>query len=186
MSVDIDLENARKEVQRKVGRNLMLYQQIEHMLKFLVENAKLSGSSIDEFSNYRETRKHSVKTKSMGLVVDPFLETMFPSSEGASSSVEDEKSHVFEFSFSIEESDTLNKNSKRLDLSGIISDRNDLVHHFTQIFKSPDTVEGWLEIDSYLESKRDKLMPEYKLLQNLIKNLQEDRKELAERLQDEV
>ena len=44
---------AKDAVQRKIGRNLLLYQQIEGYLKFVLANARASGS-LNELAQFRE------------------------------------------------------------------------------------------------------------------------------------
>ncbi len=38
MEAKIELEKAKNEVLRKIGRNMLLFQQLEQMLKYLIAN----------------------------------------------------------------------------------------------------------------------------------------------------
>lgn len=40
----MELEEARNEVFRKVGRNMLLFQHVEHLLRFLIANGQVSGN----------------------------------------------------------------------------------------------------------------------------------------------
>mgnify|MGYP003625409837 CR=1 len=41
----MQLKDLVADVLRKIGRNMMLFQQLEHLLKFIVANGNLSGYS---------------------------------------------------------------------------------------------------------------------------------------------
>jgi hypothetical protein len=58
MGLGDDLEKAKKEVLRKIGRNMLLFQQVEHMLKFLIANGPFSGGIGDIKAN-KEQRAES-------------------------------------------------------------------------------------------------------------------------------
>ena len=50
---EMELEKAKNEVLRKIGRNMLLFQQVEYMLKFLITNGTVSGY----ISEVRENQK---------------------------------------------------------------------------------------------------------------------------------
>jgi hypothetical protein len=58
MESDVELENVRNEVLRKIGRNMLLYQQVEHMFKYLVANGRIEGYA----SKLKANHKRRVKT----------------------------------------------------------------------------------------------------------------------------
>jgi len=39
----MELEKAKNEVLRKIGRNMLLFQKLEQMLKYLITNGKVAG-----------------------------------------------------------------------------------------------------------------------------------------------
>ena len=61
---------AKDAVQRKIGRNLLLYQQIEGHLKFVLANARASGT-LNELAQFREDRSRKITKQMLGLLVDP-------------------------------------------------------------------------------------------------------------------
>lgn len=43
MNLPAEIEKIKNEVQRKIGRNLLLFQQVEHIIKWLVANKRIEG-----------------------------------------------------------------------------------------------------------------------------------------------
>ena len=76
MEISVELEKLKDEVLLKIGRNVMLLQQMEHMLKCLVINGKLSGYP-SELKTIQEQRKATIHNQTMGQVVGQFLENTF-------------------------------------------------------------------------------------------------------------
>ena len=56
MQSEAELEGAKNEVWEKIGRNVLLFQQMEHMLKFLVTHGEVA-SYISEPSTNQEHRE---------------------------------------------------------------------------------------------------------------------------------
>lgn len=65
---------AKDEVLRKIGRYMLLFQQVERMLKFIITNGTLSGH-VSELLKKREQQAKSVHKQTMGQLVGQFLET---------------------------------------------------------------------------------------------------------------
>jgi len=67
----------KNEVMRKIGRNVLLYQQVEHILKYLVANGRISGD-VSTIKSRHEIKKESVAKKTMGAVAGDFLPKFLP------------------------------------------------------------------------------------------------------------
>jgi len=80
MEINVELEKLKNEVLRKIGRNVMLFQQMEHLLKFLVANGT-SSAYASELKTNHEQRTATIYKKTMGKVVGEFLENTFSPSE---------------------------------------------------------------------------------------------------------
>ena len=64
---EMGLRAAKDEVLRKTGRNMLLFQQVERMLKFLITNGTLSGHA-SELLKKREQQAESINKQTMGAV----------------------------------------------------------------------------------------------------------------------
>ena len=67
MESQIELEKAKNEVLRKIGRNVLLFQQMEKLLKFLIVNGKVAGYA-GEIKAKIEQRAATINKKTMGHV----------------------------------------------------------------------------------------------------------------------
>ena len=70
------LEELKNEVLRKIGRNVILYQQLEVMLKLLVSNGNLAGYVCD-LQLIKEQKKKKVMRQTLGHVAGQFLENTY-------------------------------------------------------------------------------------------------------------
>ena len=94
MEVNIQLEDLIREVQRKLGRNVILFQQIEHMLKYMLihQDIKFFRAQGEMKSNLQE-RKNTFVNQTLGNVAKHFVENSFTTYEqGDDNSVSDEAS----------------------------------------------------------------------------------------------
>jgi len=73
MDSEVELEKARNEVLRKIGRNMLLFQQMEHMLKYLVAHGQVSGN-IGELRSNQEQRAERVRKQTMGMLAGQYLD----------------------------------------------------------------------------------------------------------------
>ena len=172
MEINVELEKLKNEVLRKIGRNVMLFQQMEHLLKFLVANGTSSGYASELKTNH-EQRTATIHKKTMGQVVGEFLENTFSPSEETTNEPKEET--WFSFLSSIE-CDDLFYEERRKTLESLTAERNYLVHHLLSKwdFKS---FESTKEIEPYLDQLREKIVPEIEFLQSQVKAMQEAWKE---------
>ena len=73
MESEVELEKVKNEVLRKIGRNMILFQQMERMLKYLITNGNVSGY-ISEIKANKEQRAETIHKQTMGQLVGQFLE----------------------------------------------------------------------------------------------------------------
>lgn len=172
----MELEKAKNEVLRKIGRNLVLFQQVEHMLKYLIANGQFSGN-IGEIKANKEQRAESVRKQTMGMLAGQYLDEIHLGSEENSENQKELKEAYMSFSFKVEY-DSAYYETRKQALASIIDDRNDLIHHLLPKF-NPSSINSCLEIDQYLDRQREKLLPELDVLKNIVENLQEGNKTLA-------
>ena len=173
-----DLDELRNEVLRKVGRNVVLFQQFEVMLKFLVTNGRLSGYVLD-LEGIKAQQKAKVMKQTLGQVASQFLENTHGEYHQVDEDLPElkEKGGHISFSFRIESDEKYYLKTKE-NLAKIIQERNDLIHHFPLNFNL-NTIESLKEAESYLDAQREGMLPEYENVKQYLKALDEGRKELA-------
>jgi hypothetical protein len=89
------------EVLRKIGRNMMLFQQLEHLLKYVVANGNISGYS-RELEDIKTKQASTVSKQTMGQLVGQFLENTHPECEADFIEPEVVKDMHISFKFRIE------------------------------------------------------------------------------------
>lgn len=167
---DPELEKLRNEVLRKIGRNLLNYQQIERMLKFIVTygNFKVSGKNTEE---KLKQRLENIQKHTMGMLVDPYVKNTYLEIEEESISPEIPEELSIRFAFTVDSEDSLYE-AEKLGIETIVADRNELVHHI--IYRLDlYSVEGCLKADNELQIKNDILLSKIEYLNGLVLNLQE-------------
>jgi OST-HTH/LOTUS domain len=123
-----------REVQRKLGRNLLRLQQYEKLAKFLVAEQTIAGNA-DDLDNAQSLRHESVANKTLGQVVGELVGNFIAPAKSTTDSIdndEDECNLTLPFvqtSFRIEFSDEDFKRTQQK-LADLVALRNELVHHF--------------------------------------------------------
>lgn len=177
MNTDQDLSAIRDEVFQKIGRNLVNFQRIELMLKYLIANGQVSGY-MSELKQIQEKKLEGVKKKTLGTLVGEFVETTFQSSDTSTDTTAELKEPYIYFSFSVE-ADADFYGSKKRELKALVDDRNDLIHHLLPRFNT-ESIDSCLEIRDYLDQQRERLIPEYEYLKSTIESFEELKKAHAE------
>ncbi len=180
--MDEQLENTKNEVLRKIGRNLLLIQQVEHMLKYLIANGKVSGYA-SELPNIRHKQKAAIHKQTMGQLVGQFLSNAYSTGTDDSDVPDSITEPHFSFTFTIE-TDEGSFEARKQALASIVAERNELIHHFLPRF-NPGSLESSQEAEHYLDAQHDKLVPEITNLRSLVDALQNGRELLAEFLQSD-
>lgn len=171
-----DLKLNQDEVLRRIGRNLMLFQQIEHFLKFLLSSHKLGGTAETVKTNLQK-QAEGVSKKTLGQLVEKYASEVLID---AGEDVPEEESPADWFKFSLVISgDTEFVELIRRDLKVMTDERNELVHHFLPRWQ-PDSPEKMAEASAYLDTQREKVLPMLEHLRSTIDHMQESKQKLIE------
>jgi hypothetical protein len=174
--------NSKDELHRKLGRNMLMFQHMEYMLKFLVANGRFGGN-IHTLKARIEKRRADVNKKTMGQLVGSFLENTYSEFEDSGDLAESDLPH-FSFDFRIQ-ADEAYYEKRKTTLASIVAERNELIHHLLPRYRFQSD-ESFLECGKYLDEQCERLKPEITDLEELVKHLIESRKEMAEYLQSDA
>jgi len=164
------------EVLRRVGRNLLLFQQIEGLLKGLLANHKGGGSLLD-FKARQEEQEKRINKQMIGQLVEKYGTEVL---QDDSVEVTEEKEPVGMASFAIRiQCDAEFLESVRRDLKLMTEERNELVHAFLPRWQ-PDSPEKMTETLSYLDEQREKVLPILEHLKATIADMKQSRALMAE------
>ena len=124
-----ELEDAKNKVLQKVGRNVLLFQQMEQTLKALVGTSNVSGY-VSEIKSKQESKIESVKTQTMGQLVSQYVENNNPelNSDKVNEPENIKEPHI-SLSFRIE-TDLDSYTKRKVLINSLVEERNNLVHHF--------------------------------------------------------
>lgn len=171
-----DLKPKADEVLRRVGRNLIAFQQIEHFLKVLLANHKNAGTP-ESYAANLDAQAECVNKKMLGHLVEKFGTDVLQDA-GAGVPDEDRPAGWLSFSFRVS-GDTEFVESMRRDLELMTNERNNLVHHFLPRWR-PESAETMDETLAYLDAQREKVLPMHEHLRSTVQRMRDGAKMLAE------
>ena len=152
----VSLISQQKEVQRKLGRNMLLLQQCELQLKAMLPVLNLAGT-LDTLESNQKSKIARIQKKTLGQLVGEFLKDGVTSVQSLATSAQFEISSsdveatqpYFSFRLQLGVSDELNRQLAN-ELKLFTEQRNELVHHLLERFdlQTPDSCSA---AESYLD-----------------------------------
>ena len=152
---------------------MLLFQQMEKLLKFLIVNGKIAGYT-DELKSKQEQRAATINKKTMGLLVGDYIEGTFSDIENIPQAPRDLKGVYITFGLSVDVDAVYYENKKKI-LAEIVADRNELIHDLISNYDLT-SIKGCRKIEGHLDQQREKLLPELNEIQTLIETLVETKK----------
>lgn len=176
----MELEKVKNEVQRKIGRNLILFQQVELMIKWLLANNKIEGYA-NELKSVQDRQAEAVQNKTLGQLICQYTKYNQPLNyPEIIESSEIPKGDYWTLNSGMID-DPAYFESKEKALKSLASERNELVHHLLPRL-NPESIESWIETERYLDCQREKILPELTELQSMVNSIKEARKQMFESL----
>lgn len=164
------------EVLRRIGRNLLLFQHIEHLLKQLMANARLEGT-VKSMQASSEERRAKIHKQTLGQLAGQFVDDVLADA-GERDAPENVEEAWFSFEFTIQ-TDSAFVEQHAAEMKAVVDARNDLIHHFLPRWSpaSQDSTRAALE---YLDQQRAQALPMRDRLQGFVNSLQAAAKVHAE------
>ena len=177
MTSHTDLDEARNEALRKIGRNVVNFQKIEAMLKHLLAQGNINGCA----SELKKLQAHSVASlakQPMGKLADAFGNSAYSRKATSDDAPEDLAEAFFSFSFKIESDKDFAKERKKT-LKVLVEERNKLIHQMLAHF-NPNSLESCNNICAELDDQNAKVVPEFKYFKSVVDTLNVAQKELID------
>jgi hypothetical protein len=177
MNSTTELENAYNQVLQKIGRNLLLFQQAELLIKRLRSIGTYSARPGEAYESI-EKRASTCEKMTLGQVVNLFVdnhcigESSAPVDCTAGDSGPDSGEARFSIHFTLGGTEGYPEARKQA-LAEMVAERNELVHHLL-LKLDRDSLESCLQVCTYLDEQRQKILPEIRRLQEDLKNVRED------------
>ncbi len=180
--MDAELEHDKTIVYQKIGRNVVLFQKIEWILKYLAANANIEGYA-SEIQTIAEQQAARINTQTMGQLVGRFVENTYTESENLTNAPEDLKEPWLTFGFTIQGEGLYERRKEAL--ASVVAERNALIHHFVPTWNW-ESKESSREAEEHLDRQYDTSVAELKGLQEEANWLQQQRKALAEYMRSDA
>lgn len=166
---------ATDEVLRRVGRNLVIFQQVEQALKFLTTHARFHAPA-SQFAARFDKHAEAIRKKTMGDLAGRLVDTVLQPDED-DDAPENISEAWFGFGFTIE-TDAESVARHELELKELVDHRNELVHHFLPYWHN--AVDGNADAAlSWLDTQREATVALLERLQGWVRTLDTARKEHA-------
>lgn len=150
-------DNPTDEVLRRVGRNLVIFQQAESLLKFLLSNHNVAGT-FENFADKHQKHVAKINRTTLGNLVETYKnEVMQDAGEDTDDGPASGEEAMLRFRFSVNiENEHIE--SMRAELEAMKDERNELVHHFLPRWQ-PENGEVMQATLAYLDEQRQRVMP---------------------------
>ena len=170
------LKEANDQVLIKVGRNVLLFQQMEQALKALVSTSNISGY-VSELKKKQEIKIESVKTQTMGQLVGQYIDNNSPD-QIESNEPEPLKEAFVSFKYTIQ-TDEQSHNKQKVLMASLVDERNSLVHHFLSTFDST-SMSSCKDAQVTLDKQANRVRIEINNFRAILTTLMKMKKDMAE------
>jgi hypothetical protein len=170
------LEESVNDIFRKIGRNVMLFQNLEYLLKYLVATSSISGYE-SELKSQEEQRRSTINKQTMGQLVGQYIENSNPENQDILEDPKYIKEEMFlwvKYGFG---DSTDYENSKKV-LAKLVDDRNELIHHLLPQFDT-NSIESCIQIGKKLDEQKSNIVREIDNLKRRIDAMHEGVKGIA-------
>ena len=175
MDHDGELAEAKLKTYQLIGRNIVLFQQMEQLLKIVLPRATVSISSETEIPSMMTGRCSAVERCTLGNLVNRFIDEVCDPEESDLEESDPEESDPEGDSDQVNLTTTLRlifetpeaRDMKIKRLNDLVDGRNRLVHHFFSRFEV-NSIRGWRSTHEDLEDQHQQILSEIGTLRQLL------------------
>lgn len=161
---------------QKIGRNLVNFQRMESMLKYLLKFSNFS-LPISQLARHFQGADRELRRKSMGNLVGPAARVLHQPHGEPPAPPADSKEVWVTYSFTVE-GEGADPATWRKTMNAIVRERNTLVHR-TAAECNLATVESCRALCEALDAQRERTLQPYQHLAELVRAIKESHQELA-------
>jgi hypothetical protein len=172
MPTDTEMSSARTQTLQKIGRNVVNFQRMEAMLKFILRLAKFAAP-ISQGREHLEAQTKRHRTKPMGYLVELAAKAL----HGGAPSIPTDTREAW-VTHSISLSDGSQMKEWRKEFRRVVRERNDLNHRMLATW-NPSSIESCRSLCERLDAQSARMLPAYKHLESVVKAICESHEELA-------
>lgn len=165
------------EVLRKIGRNLVLYQQFEQLLKVFVSLGNFSGYASD-LENILKKQKARTQKQTMGNLVKQYIENTQPDYQVDATEPDDIQAPFLSFNMRFGYDSTFHESRKEA-LANMVSERNNLIHHLLPRLDT-NSADSCEELSQELDKQSERIRSEIDGMQRTVEVLKQLRRRCGE------
>jgi hypothetical protein len=174
----MNIEDATAEVYAKIGRNVVLFQKLEILLKILVSRSEIGGG-VDDLKRLHNARAAEIFRKTLGQLAGDYVEgCLGPEADEAPATPKNLNGMHISMKFSMEHNPEYYE-AKKAELAKLVADRNDLVHHLLLQELDITSTESCQALGTKLDAQCKILRAEIKSMQAVEKGMFEQQDRLA-------
>jgi len=167
---------AKDEVYRRIGRNMLLFQRVEQMLKALLNNAQFVGT-VSDIKQLKESGPKPDR-RMLGELIRPLVENHLTPLDLPPPPPAVGREISFSFKITFEHSPE-ERHDFQTQLEALVAERNEFVHHLLPKLQL-SSIEGCQRASAGLEEQRARILPVRDRVRDLLGRLIESRKVLKE------
>lgn len=165
MEHDDELAEWVSKTHQLIGRNLLLFQRLEHLLKLVLPRATVSVSPDTDVQSRKDQGYPEVETCTLGALVKRFIDEVCDPNEPPPTDDSDGLRARATFRLRFETSEGREALIKRL--KALVEGRNRLVHHLLSEV-DVNSPASWRSIHDQLEAQHQKVLTEIETLRHLV------------------
>ncbi len=179
----MEIEDAQTEVYAKIGRNMLLYQQLEMLLKFLIARSDISGTA-SQLKKRMEKRSETTHRKTLGQLAGDYTEEILgPEIEPFAREPENLTEPFVSMTYRFGDNEAYQKD-KTEELAELVEQRNDLIHHLLPQLDLTSS-KSCEKLGYKLDAQTDVIRIEVKAMQTLVESMKKAYSEIAAYLKTE-
>lgn len=172
-----ELQSELDETLRKVGRNVLHFQRIEAVLKYLVSHSSIEGTAKDLEKTHKD-KVESVSQETMGSLAKDLFTSVYSDKSNETPIPKDLDEAFIKISFTVDADPAFLEQRKRA-LEHIVTERNTLIHQTLQSFDQT-SIESCRALNIVLDEQAERVRLEFENIQSLANALHEGTKALMD------
>ena len=179
MEAQDQYKEAIADVQRRIGQNLLLFQHVELMLKFLLSRGSFSGTP-SQLKQLMQERTERVGKQMMGELIKPLIKTHLTPIDPAPAELSEGETISISLNVTFQHTDE-ERAAFQAELEALVAERNEMVHHALSRFQL-HSVAGCQAASAELKRQNERFIPMRNKLKQMVATMTDIQKDLAQSL----
>jgi hypothetical protein len=166
-----ELQSELNETLRKIGRNVLRFQRMEAVLKYLVSHSKFEASNTKDLKEKHKKKVDTVSQKTMGILVKDLFTSVILDKTNETSTPKELDEAFFSITITMD-ADPAFREERKLALEHIVTERNALIHQ-TLLSFDPTSIESCRTLNVVLDEQDERIRSEFENIREIAKTFRE-------------